>query len=99
LARPWRGPARPFIEAANERYGSARAEPTKWQAWALTFPPSWSLQTLGKEVIRVKDNIESDEFPELFIVKSKHLGEVGSIIEGGVSIRNGLILKPIKSFE
>jgi hypothetical protein len=47
----------------------------------------------------MKNNIESNEFPELFIVKSKHLGEVGSIIERWVSIRNDLILKPIKSFE
>jgi hypothetical protein len=47
----------------------------------------------------MKDNIESDEFPELFIVVSKHLGEVGSIIESGVSIRNVLILKRIKSCE
>jgi hypothetical protein len=43
FASPCKGPARPAREAENERYGSESAEPTKWQVWAETFPPSWSL--------------------------------------------------------
>lgn len=33
---PWRGPARPFNEAANERKGSERADPTKCPVCAYT---------------------------------------------------------------
>jgi len=28
FAKPWRGPAKPFIPAANERYGSESGLPT-----------------------------------------------------------------------
>jgi hypothetical protein len=31
---PWRGPARPLREAAKERKGSERADPTKCPVWA-----------------------------------------------------------------
>uniref|UniRef100_A0A2M4DLT6 Putative secreted protein n=1 Tax=Anopheles darlingi TaxID=43151 RepID=A0A2M4DLT6_ANODA len=43
LARPCSGPARPFIPAANDRYGSLSADPTRWTVCADTLPPSWSL--------------------------------------------------------
>jgi hypothetical protein len=39
---PWRGPARPLSEAAKDKKGSERADPTKCPVWAETFPPSWS---------------------------------------------------------
>ena len=32
------------MPAANDKYGSDRAEPTRWVAWADTLPPSWSLK-------------------------------------------------------
>lgn len=54
LARPCRGPARPFMAAAKARYGSDRALPTKWLVWALTLPPSWSLQDYKKKKITVQ---------------------------------------------
>jgi len=44
LARPCRGPASPHMPAENDKYGSDNALPTRCDAWALTFPPSWSLQ-------------------------------------------------------
>lgn len=34
----------PFKPAPKLKYGSDKAEPTKWVAWALTLPPSWSLR-------------------------------------------------------
>lgn len=36
VAHPCRGPARPLSEAAKERNGSERADPTKCPVWAWT---------------------------------------------------------------
>lgn len=52
LAKPCSGPARPFKPAAKDRYGSDSALPTRWQVWALTFPPSWSLEAWNKQAQR-----------------------------------------------
>jgi len=63
---PWRGPARPLREAAKERKGSERADPTKCPVWAYqisaipyasdrslteTLPPSRDTEEDSVEVL------------------------------------------------
>ena len=41
----------PHIPAPNDKYGSDRADPTKWVAWAETLPPSWSLKQRNIDIL------------------------------------------------
>ena len=38
------------MPAEKDKYGSDNALPTRWDAWALTFPPSWSLHRINNSL-------------------------------------------------
>lgn len=46
FANPCNGPAKPAMDAENDRYGSDKAEPTRWHVWAETFPPSKKIKVI-----------------------------------------------------